>query len=101
VRTLKIKQIRLGDEGRLLVVADLHPEENFKFIYRAGMEIGWSPAERALSSPSPRPGGWSYSDWFRQILKAAASEYRVTLAIDGNTAWSVPDDVRRQIEAAS
>ena len=64
------------------------------------MEIGWSPAERALSSPVPRPGGWSHSDWFRQILRAAAKEYGATLVIDRQTIWSVPLDVRRQIESA-
>jgi hypothetical protein len=100
LRTLKIRQIKIGEDGRLLVVADLRPEENFAFIYRAGMEIGWSPEERALSSPAPRPDGWSHSDWFRQILRAAVEEYGLTLLIDGHTTWSVPADVRRQIESA-
>src|SRR5262245_12444097 len=64
MRTLNINQIRLAEEGQLLVVVDLAPEEDFAFIYRAGMEIGWRPAERALASPAPRLGGWSYADWF-------------------------------------
>jgi len=100
MRTLNINQIRLAEEGQLLVVVDLAPEEDFAFIYRAGMEIGWRPAERALASPAPRLGGWSYADWFRQILRAAAGEYGATLVIDRNTTWSVPVDVRRQIESA-
>ena len=98
---MAIKQIRLDEVGRLLVIADLPPEENFESIYRAGMEIDWRPAERAVSSPVPRPGGRSYSDWFRQILRAAAEEYGATLAIERDTIWSLPEDMRRQIESAS
>jgi hypothetical protein len=101
MRTVAIEQIKLDEEGRLLVVADLSPGEDFEFIYRAGMEIGWRPAERALSSPVPRQGTWSYSKWFRQILRAAAGEYGVTLAIESGTSWSVPEDARREIESAS
>ena len=101
MRTVAIKQIRLNEDGRLLVVVDLPPGEDFESIYRAGMEIGWRPAERALSSPVPTPGGWSYSDWFRQILRAAADEYGARLAIERDTIWSLPEDVRRQIESAS
>jgi hypothetical protein len=82
-RTLTIKQIRLDGNGWLLVVPDLPTEEDFDFIYRAGMEIAWRPADRGLSSPAPRPNGWSYGDWFRQILRAAAAEFGNALAIDG------------------
>lgn len=101
MRTVGIKQITLDEEGRLLVVVDLPPEENFELIYRAGMEIGWRPAERALSSPVPRSGGWSYLDWSRQILRAAGSEYGATLAIEPNTSWLLAEDVRKQIESAT
>ena len=101
MRTVAIKRIGLDEEGHLLVVVNLAPEENFEFICRAGMEIGWRPAERALCSPVPRAGGWAYSDWFRQIVRAVAGEYHVTLAIEDDTTWSLPEDVRKQIESAT
>jgi hypothetical protein len=88
----------LDDDGRLLIVPALGPDEDFALIYRAGMEIEWRPAQRALSSPRLRPGGWSYSDWFQQILRAASAEYGTTLSISDATTWSVPEEVRRQID---
>jgi hypothetical protein len=100
MRTLTIGQITLDEDGRLLLIVDLRPGESLESIYRAGMEIGWRPTERALSSPVLRPGGWSYSDWFRQMLRAVTTEYGAKLVIDGNTIWSVPQDVRQQIESA-
>jgi hypothetical protein len=46
-----------------------------------------------------RAGG-RYSDWFQQILQAAAQEYGATVVITPRTIWSVPLDVRRQIEGS-
>ena len=100
VRHVAITQVRLDEDGRLLVVPDLRPEEPFDLIYRAGMEISWKPTERALASPLPGPGGWSCSDWFRRMRHAAAEEYAANLAIDDDTMWSVPEHVRKQIESA-
>jgi hypothetical protein len=99
VRQVVIRQITVDEAGRLLVVPDLSPQEDFAFIYRAAMEVSWNPSARALLSPELRPGGWTYADWFRQIVRAAADEYRTKLVIDGRTSWSVAEEVRRQIES--
>jgi hypothetical protein len=99
VREVVIREIRVDESGRLLVVPALEPHEDLSFIYRAAMEVTWSSAARGLLCPELRPGGWSYADWFQQILRAAIDEYGTKLVIDAQTAWSVPGDVRSQIEA--
>jgi hypothetical protein len=98
MRKVAIKEIKMSAAGSLVVVPDLRPGEDFAFIYRAAMEVTWDEAARALSSPLPRPGGWSHVEWFRQILRAAADEYGTALLIDSGTKWSVPADVRGSIE---
>ena len=100
MHNIAITDIKLDESGRLLVVPDLGPGEDFAFVYRAAMGISWCPEDRALLSPALRPGGWSYSDWFKQIQRAAADEYGVTLAVNGSTTWSVPEDVRKEIESS-
>jgi Integron Cassette Protein Hfx_Cass5 len=100
VREVAIREIRVDEVGRLLVVPDLSPQEDFAHIYRAAMEVSWSASARGLLSPALRPGGWTYSEWFRHILRAAADEYGTTLVIDAGTRWSMDAKVRRQIESS-
>jgi hypothetical protein len=101
VRTIPVAEVRLGDDGRLLVVPDLPSGEDLAFIYRAATEISWDKSLRALASPSPRPGGWSYVDWFRQIARAVVDEYGAVLAVGPGTRWFVPEELRREIESAN
>jgi len=98
MREVAIKEIRVDESGRLLVVPTLQLHEDLSFIYRAEMEVSWSQAAHGLLSPELRPGGWSYADWFHQIVRAAIDEYGTKLVVDAQTVWSVPGDVRSQIE---
>ena len=69
----------------------------FSHIYRAAMQVEWDPVRLVLQSPKPRE--WSYLDWFRQIIAAAASEYSVRLKSTPATIWTnVPEVLRAEIE---
>ena len=60
------------------------------------MEVHWEPNERFLYSPKPRE--WTYFDWFRQIINAAA-EQSCVLHITPETSWNrIDTDLRSQIE---
>jgi hypothetical protein len=79
------------DAGGQLCVRPAKGE--FDLIYRAGMQVGWNPARRCLFSP--KPDEWSYPRWFRQIVAAVASEYRVRLVLTAETRWTNVSDVLR------
>ena len=51
----------------------------FDYIYRAAMEVSWDAATRRLLSPKPRE--WTYLDWFKQTVAAAADEYGTVLRV--------------------
>jgi hypothetical protein len=69
---------------------------DFSHIYRAAMEVHWSPEGKFLYSPKPRE--WSYLKWYGQILGAAKSEYRVSLLVTENTRWvGIGDDLKNEI----
>ena len=99
MREIPIKQIGVDDKGRLSVIPDLGPHEDFELIYRTAMGVSWTAKARGLRSPKLRPGGWTYAEWFQQIQRATADEYAVKLVINADTTWAVPEEVRRQIEA--
>jgi hypothetical protein len=94
MRDVVIREIKVDADGRLVVVPDLPSTEDFRFIYRAAMEVSWDESSRGLSSPVPRPGGWSHPDWFHQISRAVAAEYDVKLLVEPATKWSVSDELR-------
>lgn len=49
----------------------------------------------------PRPGEWSYQKWFRQIVAAVASEYRIQLVLRPDTIWvNVGDGMRSEMTAS-
>jgi hypothetical protein len=91
----QIAQIEIGPDAKLYV----QPlQETFPYIYRAAMEVGWDVESRRLFGPKPRE--WSYFDWFRQIVAAAADEYGVSLKISPSTMWvNIPTELRSEIEA--
>jgi Integron Cassette Protein Hfx_Cass5 len=90
----QIVEVGIDQDGKLYVRPG---EQTFSYIYRAAMGVGWDSLRRALFAPKARE--WSYLDWFRQILAAAADEYGVRLRIGAATTWSdVPDLLRSQIE---
>lgn len=92
-----IDEVSVDALGRLTVRPRLSVKEDFAFIYRAGMEIGWDPESRTLFAP-PR-NEWSHADWFDQIRKAASGEYDRSLVLVPETRWSnVPEDSRADIE---
>ena len=77
-----IARVEIDSDRRLHVVP---ASQEFPFIYRAGMEVGWDADLRSLHSPKPRD--WSYMRWFQQILAAAAEEYGCKLVLTDDTAW--------------
>ena len=62
------------------------------------MGVDWDEEGKAFRSKRPEPNGWSYGDWFGQILRATAEELGVILSIDSDTHWSVSEEVRQQID---
>jgi hypothetical protein len=70
--------------------------QTFPHIYRAAMGVRWDEDHRRLFCP--KPVEWSYAMWFAQILAASASEYRVRLVLSPMTAWSLPAELRSDIE---
>jgi hypothetical protein len=95
MRQDRIVEVRIDDEGRLLLRA---AETSFEQIYRAALGIGWDAAAQALVSPVPVR--WSHADWFTQILSAAADEFGVELELGTGTAWvGVPPDARHEMES--
>jgi hypothetical protein len=91
----RIVEVRIDDEGRLLVRT---AETSFEQIYRAALGVHWDESAQALVSPVP--DRWSHADWFTQILSAAADEYGMELILDTATAWvGVPPDARHEMES--
>lgn len=89
----EIAEVGIDGEGRLYVKPVSY---DFSHIYRAAMEVHWSPEGKFLHSPKPRE--WSYLKWYGQILDAAKSEYGVSLRVTENTRWAgVGDDLRNEI----
>ncbi len=90
-----ISEVGIDSEGRLYV----RPSSvSFEYIYRAAMEVNWDAKERRLFSPRPRE--WTYADWFRQIVAAAADEYGIRLKLTIETTWSnIAEPLKNEIEA--
>ena len=81
-----ISEIRIDDDGRLLVVPQT---ARFPYIYREAMEVAWDKSHLALCSPVPRK--WDYARWFRQICDAAEAQ-GTALEINASTRWTnVPE----------
>ena len=89
----EIAEIGIDGAERLYVKPVSH---DFSHIYRAAMQVHWSPEGRFLYSPKPRE--WSYLKWYGQILGAAKSEYGVSLLVTENTNWvGVGDGLKDEI----
>ncbi len=89
----EVAEVGIDEAERLYVKPASY---DFSHIYRAGMEVQWSPEGKFLYSPKPRE--WSYLKWYGQILCAAKSEYRVSLHVTENTRWvGVGDALRNEI----
>lgn len=89
-----IAEVGIDEVGRLYVRPT---STSFDFFYRAAMEVNWDAATRRLFSPKPRE--WTYLDWFKQIIAAAADEYGTALRVTPDTAWTnIPAGLRAEIE---
>ncbi|OGV53664.1 MAG: hypothetical protein A2017_03675 [Lentisphaerae bacterium GWF2_44_16] len=87
-----IREIRIDQAGCLCVIPST---QKFPYIWREAVEVHWDNDSECLYSP--RPCEWTYTQWFRQIL-AAAAEQSCRLCISNETIWSnVPDETRREI----
>ena len=93
-----VSNVSIVDDGRLLIRPELPGDEDFRFIYRAGMEVGWEDESHSLYCPKPRE--WSYVRWFKQAVDAVAGKYHRCLALTASTEWrDVPAEIRAEIEA--
>lgn len=91
-----ISEVGISEEGGLYVRPS---SATFEYIWRAAMEVHWDPHRRRLFGPTPRE--WTYVDWFKQIVAAAADEYGTQLRLTPETAWTnTPDAVRTEIASA-
>jgi hypothetical protein len=92
-----IAEVGIDEEGRLYV----RPcSDSFEHTWRAAMEVSWDASKHRLFGPKPRD--WSYVDWFKQIVAAAADECGARLKLTSETAWlNVPASLRTEIEASS
>lgn len=89
-----IAEVGIDDEARLYVRP---ATASFDYIYRAAMEVNWDASTRRLFSPKPRE--WTYLDWFKQIIAAAADEYGTALRLTSDTGWTkIPASLRAEIE---
>ena len=90
-----IAEVGIDDEGRLYVQPS---SMSFDYIYRAAMEVNWDTSQRRLFSPKARE--WTYLYWFKQIVAAAADEYRTRLELTSDTVWSnVPASLQAEINS--
>ena len=96
MRTAKIARVWIDESSRLHVEPDLGPDDDYAFVYRAGMGVSWVPESRSVCPTSP--ADWSHARWFRQIVEAVASEYGTLLALTPETTWSgVSDEATEEI----
>lgn len=79
-----IDEIRIDESGKLMVKPR---QEDFRYIYRAAMEVNRNNDWKYLYSPKPKE--WSYCRPFKQIHAAVKDEYGVILKISNETrkAW--------------
>lgn len=85
MKFIDIKEIRINDDGELLVKPTTNPDKVFRFVYRAEMEVDWDDIGQQFTCPNPRK--WSYFDWYKQVLAAVVSEMGITLVVTNKTTW--------------
>ncbi len=88
----EIIEIGIDEKARLY----LKPlSKTFPFIYREAMEVHWDEGGNFLYGPKPR--GWTYVEWYNQIIKAAKMQSCI-LVITGETQWvDIPDELQSAI----
>ena len=96
LKTTSVDEITVDETGRLLVRPRLGRGEDFAGIYRAAMGVSWDSNIRSLMAPVPRE--WTHFDWFRHMVAAVVQEYGIRLVIRDDTKWTVPDELRHQIQ---
>ena len=88
-----IDEIGIDAEGRLYVKPRA---STFPLIYREGMDVHWDDDNAFLYGPPPRR--WSYIQWYRQIISAAAAQ-GVNLKPHPETIWpNIPEGLRDEID---
>jgi hypothetical protein len=92
-----IAEIGIDENGRLWVRPAV---TSFDYIYRAALQVSWDSSTRRLISPKPRE--WTYLDWFKRLIAAAADEYGTALRLTADTQWTaIPADLRADIEGVA
>lgn len=97
---LDVAEVAVDGSGRVVVTPTPSALSDFRFIYRAAMEVTWVPEAKALVGGPPRE--WSKLQWFKQIVSAVLSEYGMKLVLTPSTRWAnVHDQDKSEIEAWS
>lgn len=97
MKSVDVEKIAVANNGQLTVKPTRNPNKMFRFIYRAAMEVDWSEDNKHFFCPVSKE--WTSSDWYKQILKAVASEMGIRLSITKETIWeNVSLDDRAEIE---
>ena len=93
MRRIEIVEVSLNSGGKLLVVAKLPAESDYRFIYRTATGVRWLPAERALTPADM--GTSSPQFWFNKIVHAVQDEYGDELVVTDATKWTnIPESLR-------
>jgi hypothetical protein len=99
MRILQVAEVRIDEEGRLLIRPS-EADELYQDVYRYAGEVRWDPARAAFVCPAPRE--WSYVDWFQQARNAVRSELGCDFQITRGTSWlNVSEVLRDEITLAS
>jgi len=89
-----IKTIHLNDNGTLFVYPDSYA---FDMVFRIAMGVNWDEEKSCLIHNPPR--NWSLLRWYKQIILAVESEYKITLKVDSDTIYeNIDSDMQRNIE---
>jgi hypothetical protein len=84
-----IAKVMIDEMGRLLIFPTVN---TYSMIYREAVEVNWDDHGKYLYSP--KPGEWTYFDWFKHIVTTAGD-----LVLSLNTIWeNIPVELRSDAE---
>lgn len=91
--TDKIIEIGIDEKERLFIKPD---KERFTLIYRTATEVHWD--NNGLFLFSPKPGEWTYFDWFKHITRVTETECDCKLILTEQTLWTnISAELKQQI----
>jgi hypothetical protein len=88
-----IVEIGINDSGQLYIKPQ---NEQFTMIWRSATEVNWNEKENYLYSP--KPGEWSYLDWYKHIVAVVRDECNIQLHISVSTVFvNLNDELKQDI----